>query len=63
VPVHDLLEPLPLQLHPVTAVFDDVTGQAQDDEPEQNTPGVPVDTLVQQPLYLLCELESTLGQI
>ena len=50
--MHDLLEPLPVQLQPETGLFEnvDVDGQAQFDEPVQNTSDLPVGSLVQQPL-------------
>ncbi len=41
--------PVVVQLQPVTLLPDEFFGQAQDDEPVQNTP-VPAGVLTQQPL-------------
>jgi len=48
-PVQDLLLPLPVQLEPVTQEPEELSGQVQDEDPEQKTPE-PAGSLSQQPL-------------
>ena len=56
--VCDLFEvPLPLQEQVLLAPLQ------LHDEPVQNAAGVVGAVLVQQPLYMLCELASSLGQM